>query len=43
MGSISNPEIDIFLYSHLSLVCLILYRYNNKEKFCLGHPQELKG
>ena len=36
IGSINNPLIDIFLYSHQFIVCLILYWYC-KEEFCPGH------
>ena len=42
IGSISNPIIYWYFSIFSSLVCMILQRYS-KEKFCLGHSQELKG
>ena len=39
-GSANYFSLKLFLFP--SLVCLILYWYC-KEKFCLGHPWELKG
>ena len=39
--SISNPIIDSFLYSHHSSDWYCTD--NSKEKFCLGHSQELMG